>query len=137
MARDALGPDDVIQPVPVAWRVWTALLGAPSAWAIHFLVVYGLMEAGCVAGWDQSRLAGLNGVAAATIFATIATIPAILATGLIAHRLTRRTHDDTYRGIAATASDAHIGRAGRILSALFLVAVIAEAIPVLVLRPCG
>jgi hypothetical protein len=137
MAREALGPEDLVRTIPVAWRVWCALLGAPSAWALHFLAAYGLMEAGCAADWDQSNIIGLNGVAAAVLLATLLTIPALLATGLVAHSLLRRAREETGRSNAATASDAHIGQAGLILSALFLVAVIFETVPVLVLQPCG
>jgi hypothetical protein len=137
MARDALGPEDLVRTIPVAWRVWFGLLGAPGAWALHFLAAYGLMEAGCAASWHQSSIAGLNGVAAAVLLATILTIPALLAAGLVAHSLLRRARDDTDRSDAAIASDAHIGQAGLILSALFLLAVIFETVPVLVLQPCG
>jgi hypothetical protein len=128
MARDAPGPEDLVRPVPVAWPVWIGLLGAPSAWAAHFMVCYGLMEVGCAAGWDGFVVAGLNGVAAAVLLATLLTAPAIVASGLVAHRLSPRGRDG--------AND-HVRQAGLFLSGLFLLAIIFETVSVLVLQPCG
>ena len=128
MARDVPGPEDLVRPVPVAWRVWVGLLGSASAWAAHFMVSYGLMEVGCAAGWDSVGIAGINGVAAAVLLATLLTVPAILASGLVAHRLSPGGRDG---------ANAHVRQAGLVLSGMFLVAVLAETVPVFVLRSCG
>lgn len=127
MARSVPGPEDLVRSVPIAWRVWFGLLGAPVAWTVHFMVCYGLMEVGCATGWDGHAVAGLNGVALAVLVATLLTVPAILAATLVAHRLSP----------CARGGHAHIRQAGLVLSGLFLLAILAETVPVLVLRPCG
>lgn len=137
MARDALGPEELTRPVPVAWRTWFGFLGAPSVWAIHFMVVYALMEVGCVAGWDRFVVAGINGVALATLLGTLLSVPAIVAAGWVAYGLWRRSPRDTPPGKETADQNTHVGQAGVFLSVLFLLAVIFETIPVFVLRPCG
>lgn len=137
MVERTPGPEDLVRPVPVAWRVWFGLLGAPAAWAAHFLAAYGLMEVGCAGGWEQRAISGLNGVAVAVLVVTLLTMPVIVGAGLVAHRLSRGARDGAPRDGATANPQTHVGQAGLFLSGFFLLAIIFEATPALVLPPCG
>jgi drug/metabolite transporter (DMT)-like permease len=40
-------PHEPIVPAPSSWRLWVVLLGGPTTWFVHFMVVYLTAEAVC------------------------------------------------------------------------------------------
>lgn len=119
---------------------WFGLLAGPTIWAVYFLAVYGLVEAGCWAGLLGARLPGLN---ALTITVLVLTLVALLITfyaGLQAYRnwQTMRAGGADYeeRG-RANERRRFMAFAGALLSALFSLTILITGIPVLVLTTCG
>jgi hypothetical protein len=135
MSEHALPEEDRVRPSPGARHLWFALLGAGAAWMVRFMAAYLLLEVACRAGWQQQRLLGLNGVAVAVLLTTIVCAPVAAASGAMAWRTLRRGRAEATGD--ALERDSYIGGAGLFLSGLFLLAMLAETIPALVLAPCA
>jgi hypothetical protein len=134
MTEHAVPEEDRIRPDPATGHLWFGLLGAPIAWAVHFVICYGLIGVACVAGWSQFVLLGLNSVTALVALSTLLTLPAIIAAGLVARRalLQAREQDG-----AVAERDVYMGRAGLMISGFFLLVVAFEGLIVFVWPPCG
>ena len=98
-------------------------LAGPVIWIAHFMAVYLVAEALCTAEVDAGTLLGLPTVTAVTL---LATVPAVLATALLA-RWALRVSKGPHGGLAFI---------GFLMGLLFVVALLFVGIPPVFLRPC-
>lgn len=125
-----LGPNEREVEQPPTDRstidVWAALLAGPVIWISHFMVVYLAAEAACVADDGGIDFVGEHGLVVGIVAATAVAVAAVVAIGAWAWRRARTRHGD----------DGVLGWAGVVLSAGSIVAILAVALPALVLDPC-
>jgi uncharacterized membrane protein len=120
-------PVELVPRSPATIGLWLLLLAGPIIWVLHFGVVYFAAEASCAASatpemWFMGPDALVGTILAATVVAT-----AVAAlTAVYSWRRARRGDGD----------DAHLGRAGFLLTLGSIVAVLAVGLPALVLDPC-
>lgn len=106
--------------------VWFAVLGAPTAWIAHLAITYALVEPICSIGAPFGALLHLTTAAALLVSLAAGAAawwawshPSELAEDPIARRRTR-----------------FLGAAGLVLSVLFALVIVAEALPVSLQDPC-
>lgn len=146
MSEQTFPEEDRVRPNPGEPSLWFALLGSAAAWAVHFMAVYLLLEVACRAGWQRWQLLGLNGASAAVVLAGLVALPVVVASGLAARRALargsgRKGGAGPHGAVDADDDDTeayprHLGLAGVVLAGIFLLAIIAETAPALVLSPC-
>lgn len=106
--------------------VWFAFLGGPLAWSAHFLASYGLVYVACVTG-SKSLLYLVTVVAAAVAIAAAA----------VGWRLWRQPEPSGDPAAAQVgARTRFFGRAGLLMSVLFLLVILSEGAAALVFRAC-
>lgn len=96
--------------------------GGVMLWALHFLVIYGFTALACARGFHQRDWLGAGPITWVVLGATVVT-----ATGMI--WLMRRLWLATPR--------VFVDWLGAALTALALVGVLYEALPVLLVKPCA
>jgi hypothetical protein len=101
-------------------RLWFGALGAPIAWALHFVIAYPLVEWACRTGSTFALWASF-------VVAAIA----IVASGAAALSLAREPGDDR-----TAARRRFMGRSGLLLALLLLFALAAEWAPLVGGDPC-
>lgn len=110
--------------------LWFGLLGGAAAWTGQLLAASLLSEWGCLAGWQERTWQGLSVVAwlilVASLLATLAAVAALLASGGILRRCSGAAPSD-----AAGANARFLARAGFYSSALFVVIILAQTLPIL------
>lgn len=125
---------------PSVTEQWFGLLGGAVAWTVHLMGVYALGEFGCVAGWAEATLLGINAVAWGVLGLTVLMTGAAVAATYVAYR-----NDQRLRGQAPMPWDPAEGgnparwmsRAGWITSAAFAFTILFETVPVFYfLRSC-
>jgi hypothetical protein len=103
--------------------LWTALLGAPVAWAVQFQANYTLVRVACATGrrWPLYAVSF-----------------AFLAGALGAGALGLRLHRDSGVGGDAEAVQRtrFMGLVGAMVSGLFFLLILAQAVPLFIFDPC-
>ncbi|WP_437563199.1 cytochrome c oxidase assembly protein [Sorangium sp. So ce542] len=108
-------------------RLWVGLLGASFAWLVHILARYPLVPVAC-----------REGTVALLHLVTLACAAAAAGAGMLAFANARRARREGRAGGGPPWSDpAFMGRAGVVLSALFLLVILSEMLPALVQDPCA
>ncbi|WP_437640473.1 cytochrome c oxidase assembly protein [Sorangium sp. So ce854] len=109
-------------------RLWIGLLGAAFAWLVHILARYPLVRVAC-----------REGTAAPLHLVTLACASAAVGTGVLAFTNARsgRREQRAGGGGRRWSDPAFMGRAGVVLSGLFLLVILAEMFPALVQDPCA
>lgn len=107
-----------------------APLAAPVIWAVCFLAVYLFAEAACAAG--GLRWAGADAV----VVVTLAAAGLALAATAGAVVWSRRARRADGAGEAVAEQQRMLSLVGVMLAVLFAAAIVALAVPALVLRPC-
>lgn len=127
---------------PGSSRIWLLVLAAPTIWITHFMVVYLIAEAVCVAGDTDRQVLGLHVVSAVTVAATVVATVAIAAAGVLAYRRWRaeerhrRSPGDGSDQAAARGTDRALAFTGFVLAILSVYAVLIVGLPALWLFPC-
>ncbi len=115
---------------------FSPILGAVASmlvWAVHFLVVYGAQATACARGLAGASLLGLPLIPAMVLGLTLLALAAITWIGLRArHRLRGALSGE--EGETQPQFTVWMAAAISLLSAL---AVLWEAVPALILPPCG
>lgn len=133
MSGPDVGHDTAMEPAPVGGATrGFALLGAPVAWSVHLLVCYFVVALDCTAGWNLA-VPGIIG-------ATVLTGAVAAWSGVVAWR-----HWPRPRGMTQFMSELEqpVGRdrflmlLGMALSALFTLAILAEALAPLFVPTCS
>jgi hypothetical protein len=121
---------------PTGRSLWFSLLGAPSAWLVHFLAIWVIAEWGCLAGWSRFTILGFDAITVLLVLATFMVLPLVIAAGLMAWRIWQRTRANANdRG--SEHRSAYMSFGGVVLSTLFAFAIFLESLPALLLHPCG
>lgn len=132
--------------------LWYAVLGGPTAWAIHLFVAWSVMEIACLGvpgravhqrGGDPGTIAWLL-TGGGTLLPGLAALGAVLACAWVGRRRRRLAADAASAPGAGQApdllADERIGLLlvlGWFLSLLSLAAIVGGAAALLVLEPCG
>lgn len=114
-----------------AFKLWYAMLGAPTAWLGQFLLLWAVGEMGCRAGLGEMAVGDINLVRLLMgVFSAISLLVAAHAM-YTAWGLSGRgaEGDEDY--------PAFMGYAGTLLGAVFVVAIIMNAVSSFVLPPCA
>ena len=136
----------VTHPAPrrdiVSTRVlWFGIFGAPAAWALQTIVDYGLVAHFCFPG-DKPRLAPTFDALRGTgiVVSVIVIIVALLAmtTALRSWNATRHGHDAEHHELLEVGEGRarFMAYAGVLLSAVFLFAVLMNAVPLITNAMC-
>jgi hypothetical protein len=110
------------------WTLWTGMLGATFAWALHLVYSYSLVPAACAAGMGYLMYLGIP------LFLGLA-----LGSGYCAWRgweLSRELpspDDPTYEVMKRVRFMALCGLA---MSAFFAMVIIAQSVPIIIQDPC-
>ncbi len=136
--------ESTIQPdAPTAadadWRaLWFGMLAGPAAWGLHLLVGYALVSLRCTFGVFGARLLGFSVLDLLLFALTLLTVALTVVGAIVAHRRWRH-----FGGGALLARDRtqppgrFMALTGLASSAVFLLAIVLQAIPFLVLHPCA
>lgn len=126
-------PDHPIEQIPrdpSTARDWLVMLGGPTIWITHFMVVYLVAEAACVpTASDQYRIFG-GSIVAVTVVATV--VAAAGCAGLAWVARLRRRHPDRRGG---TGYQSDMAGAGFLLALGGLIGVLAVGAPAAYLSP--
>jgi nicotinamide riboside transporter PnuC len=111
------------------FSLWFSMLGGPAAWALHLVVNYSLVPVACATGMS---------------FLLYLTIPTFLGIAAIALFFGWRGWDST-RGMDETNGNGQrlmvqrvrfMGLSGILMSAFFLMVIIAQSVPIIMQDPC-
>jgi len=106
-------------------------LSGMLVWAAHFTIIYGLTSLACARGFAETEFLGVAvirlGIGTATLIAGLAAL-AVIGQAL-RHRRARQVGDDSLPAFAAVMAI--------LIAGLALVAILWEALPVLMLPPCA
>jgi hypothetical protein len=110
-------------------QLWFGLLGGGAAWTLHLLLAYLAAEFGCVSGMDRHRLLGISSVAWIILIGSVLLAAAAAAATWMAHR----AHQRLQRHTGPRDLDGYgpfMASAGRSTSALFLLVILVQTVPV-------
>lgn len=109
------------QRTPHPGRRWFALLGGAVAWFVHLIGMFAISEFGCVAELDERRLASISMVALLLLAASVVPLIVAIAAAVVGYR----------DAAGPPEHEQWLSRAGWLLSLLFAVIVLVQAIPAL------
>lgn len=116
---------------------WFAVLGGMTAWAIHFWLVFGIVEIVCRTDFGGFSALGLSGLQLLLTVVTVVFGVIALAAAIVAYRVQARAGPITDPDSEQTGSlAAFMGRTGLLLNAFFFVSIILSVVPAFVLRLC-
>ncbi len=121
---------------PLAPGRLTGMALPMALWALHFVVVYGLVGLGCEHGWQSRTLAGGNLLSVLLVALTVLVLVPVVALGLRARRAWRR-HAANQAGDPRQRRHALIAMAATALAILAAIAIVFTATPALLLPPCA
>jgi hypothetical protein len=136
-----------VQPAPAVRAVtpaalWFGLFGAAVAWSLQLLASYALVAHGCYPDAEPMTMPVVPGLRTLVLGTGAAALAVALLAGGSAWRSWRATqHEDEGRHEAL--HEAGEGRmrfmalAGMLLSAVFVLGIVMNVVPLLLLRPCG
>jgi hypothetical protein len=122
--------------------LWFGLFGAPVVWSLQLLASYALVAHGCYPDAEPLTMPVVPGLRMLVLGASAAAVVVALTAGGLAWRNWRATQHEP-EGEHETLLEIGEGRtrfmafAGMLLSAVFLMGIVMNAVPVLLLRPCG
>jgi hypothetical protein len=112
--------------------LWFGFLGGALAWTLHLLASYLLAEGSCAPALAVDGMRGSGIVAILMHSATLAGALVALAATLSARSQWRR-----WRGDADQSGRGYIGLAGVFVSGAFLLIILIEGLPPLLIPPCA
>jgi hypothetical protein len=122
--------------------LWFGLFGAPVAWSLQLLASYALVAHGCYPDAEPMTMPvvpGLRTLVLGTGAAALAV--AVLAGGSAwrSWRATQREHAGGHESLleAGEGRTRFMALAGMLLSAVFMLGIVMNVVPLLMLRPCG
>jgi hypothetical protein len=118
--------------------LWFGFLGGAFAWVIHLLSAYAIAEFGCISPFHQSELWGFSGIAWLIGAVSVVTLVVAFAAFFVARRSKLRFAGAIEaRRLEAGDARVFLARSGVITSALFILIIVVESIPILFyLRGC-
>ena len=119
---------------PHSRSLWIGLLTGPVVYAVHFIVVYLLVDVACRVGWLQFSLWGLSGLSIAVLGITLIAALINAGAGVLAYR-EWQARKDTEGGTQGTYAPL-MALVGLGLNGLFTATILVTGAPALVLMPC-
>jgi len=107
-------------------QLWLAVLAGPTVWLLSFLANFALAPWACAFGWKPALFA-----------VTIAALAITAGAGLLAWKIWRQVGIEMPgESGGAVGHERSLSLAGVLLSAMFLLVIIAQAVPNIVLGAC-
>jgi hypothetical protein len=136
-----------VHPVPASRAVapavlWFGLFGAPVAWSLQLLASYALVAHGCYPDAEPITMPVVPGLRTLVLGTGAAALAVALLAGGVAWRSWRATQHE-HQGEHEALLEVGAGRvrfmalAGILLSAVFVLGIVMNTVPLLLLRPCG
>jgi hypothetical protein len=122
--------------------LWFGLFGAPAVWSLQLLASYALVAHGCYPDAEPLALPVVPALRALVLGTGAAALAVALLAGGSAWRSWRATRhgEDGGEEVLLDASDGRtrfMALAGILLSAVFLLGIVMNVVPLLLLSPCG
>ncbi len=114
--------------------LWIGLLTGPIVYALHFIVVYLLVEIACRVGWLQFQLWGLSGLSITVLGITLVAAAINAGAGVLEYR-EWRLRKEREGGTSGTYAPL-MSLVGVWLNGLFTLTILMTGAPALVLMPC-
>jgi hypothetical protein len=137
----AVHPAPAVRVVaPVA--LWFGLFGAPVVWSLQLLTSYALVAHGCYPDAEPMTMPVVPGLRTLVLGTGAAALAVALLAGSLAWRNWRATQHEP-EGEHEALLEVDEGRtrfmafAGMLLSAVFVIGILMNVVPLLLLRPCG
>src|SRR5690606_9900923 len=110
---------------PRIYRLWAGVLLAPVAWAVHLCVIYAMSSFVCTPPvlWPFYLSSGVALLVA-------------LAGGWTAWGVWKRTEDEPEEAPTSRARGRFMTLGGLLMTGLFVIAILAQTIPMFLLEPC-
>lgn len=120
----------VEQQAPVSqWTIWVGLLGAAGAWALHLVYSYALVPAACTAGMGPLMYLGIP------VFLGLAAGAGFLSWRMFA--ISRNPESrTTIEHVQAMQRLRFMALSGLAMTALFMMVIVAQSVPIIVQDPC-
>jgi hypothetical protein len=136
-----------VHPAPAVRGVtppalWFGLFGAPVAWSLQLLASYALVAHGCYPDAQPMTMPVVPGLKTLVLGTGVAALAVALLAGGSAWRSWRATRHEP-EGEHEALLEAGEGRtrfmalAGLLLGAVFVLGIVMNVVPLLLLRPCG
>jgi hypothetical protein len=133
-------------PAPAGHRValgalWFGLFGAPLVWSIQLMLNYGLVAYSCFPGSEPRSTPLFGGLRTTVLIAGVVALAIALAAGVTAWRSWRATRHEhpggqEYLLEAGEGRTRFMALAGMLVSGLFVLGVIMNAIPLFIVPLC-
>jgi hypothetical protein len=152
MRASAAPHPDAGHPAPAGGAVtpaalWFGLFGAPAMWSLQLLASYALVAHGCYPDAQPMTLPVMPGLRPLVLGVAVVALAVALTAGGLAWRSWRATRHEG-EGVGERNGEPEValevgGRtqfmalAGMLLSAVFVLGIVMNIVPVLLLRPCG
>jgi hypothetical protein len=125
----------------VPGALWFGLFGAPAAWSLQLLSSYALVAHGCYPAAVPRAMPIVAGLRTVVLGGGMAALLIALVAGGVAWGswgAMRSEHQGANEGLFETGEDRtrFMALAGILLSTVFLLGIVMNAIPVVMLRPC-
>jgi hypothetical protein len=122
--------------------LWFGLFGAPAVWSLQLLASYALVAHGCYPDAEPMTIPVVPGLRTLVLAAGAAALAVALLAGGRAWqswRAMRHEHQDEHEGLLEISAGRtrFMALAGMLLSAVFVLGIVMNIVPVLLLRPCG
>ena len=133
-------------PAPAEHRValgalWFGLFGAPVVWSIQLMLNYGLVAYSCFPGSEPRTTPLFGGLRITVLVAGVVALAIALAAGITAWRswrATRHEHPGSHEALLEVGEGRtrFMALAGMLVSGLFVLGVIMNAIPLFIMPLC-
>jgi hypothetical protein len=137
----AVHPAPAVRAVTPA-ALWFGLFGAPVVWSLQLLASYALVAHGCYPDAEPMTMPVVPGLRTLVLgTGAVALAVALLAGGSAwrSWRATGHEHEGGHEGPleAGEGRMRFMALAGMLLSAVFVLGIVMNVVPLLFLRPCG
>jgi hypothetical protein len=118
--------------------LWFGLFGAPVAWSLQLLASYALVAHGCYPDAEPITMPVVPGLMPLVLGTGAAALAVALLAGGVAWRSWRATQGEHEALLEVGAGRVRfMALAGILLSAVFVLGIVMNTVPLLLLRPCG
>ena len=120
--------------------LWFGLFGAPVAWSLQLLASYALVAHGCYPDAEPMTMPVVPCLRTLVLGTGAAALAVALLAGGSAWRSWRTTQHEGRQEALLEAGEGRtrfMALAGMLLSAVFVLGIVMNVVPVLLLRPCG
>lgn len=140
-APAAIHPAPAVRAVTPA-ALWFGLFGAPAAWSLQLLTSYALVAHGCYPDAEPMAIPVVQGLKTLVLGTGVAALAVALlaaASAWRSWRATRRGHEGDHEALleAGEGRTRFMALAGVLLGAVFVLGIVMNVVPLLLLRPCG